>query len=139
MTESMLPILTKVDPTDKELDIEAIKDDLEEIMKTNLKKFLNTLQSGVDTECHIDDDDFKLYNSPNTRMNVAPEKRKIISEYQEREKFYESFVSSMIVVDPLDRIDKSEYPGMDHECVKSVAQLKQLMFKKKFFNGGESL
>lgn len=128
MTESMLPILTKVDPTDDDLDIEAIKDDLEEIMKTNLKKFLNTLQAGVETECHIGDDDFELYNSPDTRMNVAPEKRKIISEYQEREKFYESFVASMIVVDPLDRIDKSKYPGMDHECVKSVAQLKQLMF-----------
>ena len=82
MTESMLPILTKVDPTDEDLDIEAIKDDLEEIMKTNLKKFLNTLKAGVETECHIGDDDFELYNSPDTRMIVAPEKRKIISEYQ---------------------------------------------------------
>ena len=53
-------------------------------------------------------------------MNVVPEKRKIIEEYQEREKFFESFVSSMIVVDPLDRISPADYPGMDHECVRSV-------------------
>ena len=40
--------MTKIDPTDSELDIEAIKDELQEIMQANLEKFLTTLQAGVD-------------------------------------------------------------------------------------------
>ena len=46
MSNSILPILTKTDPTDSDLDIELYKIELQEIMTENLKKYLRELQYG---------------------------------------------------------------------------------------------
>ena len=37
-------------------------------------------------------------------------KRIIIDEYWERQHFYDCFIKSLVVVDPLDRIDPELYP-----------------------------
>ena len=66
-------------------------------------------------------------------MEVLPEKRKIIREYLERKEFYEKFVDAMVIVDPLDRVDPDQYPNMQNESVKTVDELKQLIFSKTFF------
>ena len=58
-------------------------------------------------------------------MKVDPTKRKIIREYYERKHFFDQFVDSMVVVDPLDRVDPIKYPGMKHPAVRTVEQLKQ--------------
>ena len=51
---------------------------------------------------------------------MPPEKEKIVKDYIEREQFYEKFVESLIVVDPLDRVDPEKYPSMNNEMVRTV-------------------
>ena len=72
-------------------------------------------------------------------MQVFPEKRKIIKEYLERKEFYDKFVDAMVIVDPLDRVDPEEFPKMNDESVKTVEELKQIIFSKTFFQGGNTL
>ena len=94
----------------------------------------------TERKIEVTDDDFDLYDNENTRMQVDPTKRKIINQYLERKYFLEEFVEAMIVVDPLDRIDPKQYPGMDDPAVRSVEQLKQqILNETKFFQGVDTL
>ena len=45
MTNSIIPIVTKVNPEDDHLNIETIRQDLEEVMSQNLDLYLRELQS----------------------------------------------------------------------------------------------
>ena len=94
----------------------------------------------TERKIEVTDDDFDLYDNENTRMQVDPTKRKIINQYLERKYFLEEFVEAMVVVDPLDRIDPKQYPGMDDPAVRSVEQLKQqILNETKFFQGVDTL
>ena len=107
MTKSIIPIVTKVNPEDKHLNIETIRHDLEEVMSKNLELYLSQLQSsnsdGDKTQnnpekaIEVTEEDFNQYDKERTRMNVNPAKRKIIREYLERKYFFEQFfISSKI-------------------------------------------
>ena len=60
---------------------------------------------------------FELYKQG---KQVPKEKQKFIEEYKEREQFFKKFLESLIVVDPLDRVDPTKYTCMEHPAVKSI-------------------
>lgn len=115
-------------------------------MSEHLDRYLIKLQtlesnnSNNDKEIvRVTADDLKNYKDENKRMQIEPEKQWIIRQYYERKNFYDKFVESMVVVDPLDRVDPDEYPSMKHDAVRTVKQLQEEIFKKKFFKGGDAL
>ena len=56
---------------------------------------------------------------------LSTTKQKIIKEYKDREHFYKCFVESLVVYEPLDRMDPEECNSMNNKTFKTVAALKE--------------
>ena len=65
MSNSIIPIVTKVNPEDDHLNIETIRGDLEDIMNENLALYLTELQSSSSK------DDKKKRSDPDYEIQIT--------------------------------------------------------------------
>lgn len=149
ISNSIIPVLTKVKPDDPEFDYEVFQSDMTEIMDNNLDLYLKQMQnSAVDSEAQskITEEDIQQFEENKSRDQIEPHKLPILKDYCERKKFFDSFVSRMVICDPLDRIGDPNrggnpelYPATNHQKALKVEELKEALFGTQTFQGGEQL
>ena len=117
MTKSIVPIVTKVNPKAEDWDVDTFKGEIQEIMNANLENTLTDLNKqlvelGLE-EDKIEDEDIENYANSVDLHLISHEKKLLIKEYYERQEFFNKFQESLVVVDPIDRIDPEEFPAPD--------------------------
>ena len=92
MSKSIIPVLTKVDPTNEDFDFDQVREVLQQIIDVNLSNFLIKLNNpGQDTEqLDITEDDIEKYEENSSLSDnelqkiIEMDKLKSIKEYSER-------------------------------------------------------
>lgn len=141
MVQSIVPVLTKVNPADSSFDFGSFKDSLFELVDKDLENYRNHLMSQANgcEALYITDEDIDKFSANQNIEEIDKEKQQIVKEYFERKEFLTGIIDQLVICDPLDRCDPELYPAMDHESVLTVEQLKERIMQTPSFQGGDKL